>query len=251
MCIGYILVLALRQANASWWLILSLSGHSVVIVFLFISVYLFAIFRGVTTVAESVEHPLTGTDIYMVFYNITPFLGALAGFLGTVGLENRHPGQHLLSVALGTLAATFVVWVLVDPVIGLVELLYPASRSHRLARLEAAKQLRQHQKDSNDKLLADLLAAEELKLRNQREALMPKIERLSELIVSGKIDFETECQAMEIGTGAWIMGGLNCMKHLHESAIEMCRRKQIDAPICDYLSVWWDGIGDWRNKSLV
>ena len=37
LCVGYILVFALRQAGVHWWIIFSVSGHSVLTVFLLIS----------------------------------------------------------------------------------------------------------------------------------------------------------------------------------------------------------------------
>ncbi len=44
--VAYMLVYALRQAGQSWLLILSLSGHSSVMIFLMLCLYLFAISRG-------------------------------------------------------------------------------------------------------------------------------------------------------------------------------------------------------------
>ena len=124
LCVGYILAFALRRAGVNWWVIFSLSGHSVLIVFLLISLYLFAMFRGVTqSQAIEIEHPLTSTDYYTVLYITTPFLGGLAGCLGMIGVSAIK--QFLLGVALGTLGATFLVWVIVDPVAGLLEMLLP------------------------------------------------------------------------------------------------------------------------------
>ena len=47
LCVGYILVLALRQAGFCWRVIFPLSGYLALIVLLLISLYLFAVFRGV------------------------------------------------------------------------------------------------------------------------------------------------------------------------------------------------------------
>ena len=52
-CIVYVPALALRQAGFKWWLIFSLSGHSVVAVLLLVSVYLFALFREVGQASAS------------------------------------------------------------------------------------------------------------------------------------------------------------------------------------------------------
>ena len=122
LCVGYILALTLRQAGLQWWVIFSLAGHSALFIFLLISLYLFAVFRGVGKSQKiEEEHPLTCTNYYMVLYVIAPFLGGLAGCLGMIGV-NRI-GQFLLGIVLGTLATTFLVWVIVDPVTTLLEML--------------------------------------------------------------------------------------------------------------------------------
>jgi len=156
LCVGYILVLALRQAGVNWWLIFSLSGHSAVLIFLMVSLYLFAIFRGVSSSQKiEVEHPLTSTMYYTAFYVATPFLGSLAGCLGMMG-ENRI-SQFLQGIALGTLGATFLVWVIVDPVMGLLEmLLSPTSRKHRAERLALAKAQREKAQEDHERLLAEV-----------------------------------------------------------------------------------------------
>lgn len=249
LCIGCVAVLALREAKVSWWVIFSLSGHSALIVFLLLSVYLFAMFRGVTCSRETIEHPLTSTEMYMMFYHLCPFLGALAGFLGAFG-EHRV-SQFILIIAMGTLSTTFLVWVILDPLTGMLEVLFPTSRKHRTERLAKTKALRQEQKEARENLLADLLAKEEINQRRRKELLLPKVEKLAELLVSRKIDFQIECQAIEIGVSAWVMGGLSCMQQLHSLTIEACQQRNPNVPVTDYIPVWWDGIGDWRSTSLV
>lgn len=249
LCIACILVLTLRQANVSWWLIFSLAGHSILVVLLLISLYLFAVFRGVTCSREAIEHPLTSTDTYMMFYNLCPFLGALAGFLSVIG-ESRV-SQFITIVAMGTLLSTFLVWVIIDPLAGMIEVLFPVSRAHRIERLAKAKALRQEQKEARESLLADLLAKEEINQRRRKELLLPKVEKLTDLLVSRKIDFQAECEAIEIGVSAWIMGGVSCMQELHDMANEKCKQRNQSGDTVDYITVWWDGIGSWRNKSLV
>ncbi|MHC4495602.1 MAG: hypothetical protein ACYSYM_07250 [Planctomycetota bacterium] len=133
LCVGYILTLALRQAGVRWWVVFSLSGHGVLIALVLVSLYLFAIVRGISSSQKvHVEHPLTSTIYYAVFYVTTPFLGTLAGCLGMIGVKTIN--QFLLGIAVGTLWVTFLVWVMVDPVIGLLEMLLPASRKHRVQR---------------------------------------------------------------------------------------------------------------------
>ena len=71
--VGYILVFALRQAGVHWWIIFSVSGHSTLLALLMVSLYSFALFRGVgRSQTIEAEHPLTSTDYYMVFYIIAP-----------------------------------------------------------------------------------------------------------------------------------------------------------------------------------
>ena len=250
-CIGYILALTLRQAGVRWWVIFSLSGHSVVIVLLLMSVYLFAIFRGVSRKQEVVEHPLTSTNYYMFLYGVSPFLGALAGCIGMIGVNNRVT-QYLLGIALGTLGTTFLVWVIVDPVTGLVEtLLLPASRKHRAERLAQAKAQREEKQKERERLLAEVLAKEQLAQCNWQQVLKPYAEKLAELLTARGVDFrEAEREAVDMGINAWQTGGLSCMKQLRDMAIEVCRKKCQDSMIADYVSSWWDGIGSWRNPSL-
>ncbi|MFA5238840.1 MAG: hypothetical protein WC476_03920 [Phycisphaerae bacterium] len=251
LCTGYIFVLALRQAGVRWWVIFSLSGYSVLLVFLLVSLYLFAIFRGVSSNQEiEAEHPLTNTNYYAMLYAVAPFLGSLAGCIGMIG-ENRI-SQFLLGIALGTLGATFLVWVIVDPVTGLLEmLLLPASRKHRAERLAQAKAQREERQKENERLLAEILAKEQLAHRSWQQLLKPLAEKLATLLAAKGNNFqEAEREAVDIGVYAWQTGGLGCMRQLRDMTIEIYRKKYQDSMIVDYVSNWWDGIGSWRNSSL-
>ncbi len=275
LCIGHIFVLALRQAGVRWWVIFSLSGHSALLIFLLVSLYLFAIFRGVGRGQKiEAEHPLTSTNYYLVFYIATPFLGGLAGCLGMIG-EHRI-GQFLLGIALGTLGTTFLVWVIVDPVTGLLEMLLPpASRKHRAERLAQAKAEREEKQKARERLLTEVLADEELARRDWQQVLKPQAEKLAGLLIrypilligaeptaarqndskmgtiTNRIDIkQAEREAVDIGVKAWQSGGLSCMRQLRDMAIDLCRQKSQSKAIADYIPVWWDGIGSWRNPSL-
>ncbi len=251
LCVGYILAFALRKAGLHWWVIFSLSGHSVLIVFLLISLYLFAMFRGVTQSQKiEIEHLLTSTSYYTVLYITTPFLGGLAGCLGMIGVGAIK--QFLLGVALGTLGATFLAWVIVDPVTGLLEMLLPAaSRKHRAERLAQAKAEREKRQKYRERLLAEVLAKEESERRGWQEALKPQAQELAELLTSSRIDFkQAEREAADIGVKAWQIGGLNCMRQLRDMAMDSCKKKYQDSMIVDYVSSWWDGIGSWRNQPI-
>ena len=251
LCVGYILVFALRQAGVHWWIIFSVSGHSTLLVLLMVSLYSFALFRGVgRSQTIEAEHPLTSTNYYIVFYIVAPILGGLAGCVGMIGAYTMK--QFLLGVALGTLGTTFLVWVIVDPVTALLEMLLPAaSRKHRAKRLAQAKTKREKRQKDREHLIAEVLANEELDRRRWREALKPQAEKLAGLLTTNSIDFvQAEREAADIGVKAWQIGGLVCMRQLRDMAIDLCRQKNGNKTVVDYISSWWDGIGSWRIPSL-
>lgn len=250
---GYILVSALRQAGFHWWVIFSLSGYSALLVFLLISLYLFAIFRGVARDQKTeIEHPLTTSIYYLVLYDVSPFLGALAGCLGMIGVNKV--GQFMSGVALGTLGATFLIWILIDPAAGLIEMLLPSVREHRRDRLAQAKAMREKERLAKQRLLAQVQTEEQLELIRWAEILQPYAEKLAALMTnvntSGGIGEHKETEAVDVGVNAWQMGGRNCMRQLHSMAMEMCKRRCRNTTIIDYISIWWDGIGTWRSQWL-
>lgn len=251
LCVGYVLVLALHQVGFKWWIIFSLSGHSALLIFLMISLYLFAMFRGVRgTQKIEIEHPLTSTSYYMAFYVATPILGGLAGCIGTVGVGTIS--QFTVGISLGTLGTTFVVWVVVDPVIGLLEMFSPQSRRHRGERLAQAAVDREEKRRKRQSLLSEVFAMEESDQRRWREILEPEAEKLAALLVSGAEKTEkAEREAVGIGANAWRIGGLSCMRQLRDMAIEIYKKKNQDKDVVDYIAAWWDGIGSWRFSSLV
>ena len=249
-CISYILVLTLRQAGVNWWVVFSLSGHGALVALVLISLYLFAIFRGISSSQKvQIEHPLTNVSYYRAFYVITPLLGGLAGCLGMIGISTI--GQFVLGVALGTLGTTFLVWVIVDPLAGLLEMLLPpTSRRHRSERLARAKALRQSRQKDRESLLKEVLVKEELERRRWREVLKPKAEKLASMLTADEIDFkQVERQAVSMGVNAWQIGGLSCMRELRDMAMALA--KESNKSVVDYIGVWWDGIGSWREPSLV
>ncbi len=133
LCVAYLLATALRQVGFRWWLVFSLSGYSTAVIFLLVSLYLFAFFRGAGRDRYiEIEHPLTSADCYLGFYVSAPLLGGLAAILATA--DAPETGRFLFSVALGTLGTTFLVWIVLDPLVGMAETLLPASRRHRAER---------------------------------------------------------------------------------------------------------------------
>lgn len=243
-CVGYIVATSLRQANVRWWVIYSLSGHSFVIVLLLISLYLFALFRGIKVTKESIEHPLTSTNYYIYFYITTPLLGGMAGSMGSIGTNIIT--QLIMGTALGTLGATFLVWVFIDPLIGMLEVLLPASHKHRMVRLAIVKEKHLKIQTEREKLFAELQLKEELELKQWQKLLMPYAETLFRAIQSNRHDIKTQHKVVETGSKAWQIGGLNCMKQLHEMVLAKFDNEITHDPI----AIWWDGIGNWYSPPL-
>jgi hypothetical protein len=248
-CAAFLLVLAMRQAGAGWWLIFSLSGYSLILTFVLVSIYLFAVYRGVVRSDISQEYPLTSSVSYMAFYDLCPFLGAAAGLLS--GAAQAGMKDLLSTVAMGSLATTFFVWVIVDPAIGLVEMCLPASRRLRRARLEAARQERQARQLESERMLEDLQRREALHYQQWQPVLEPMAERLAAILEADQLALtRNEAEAVELGAAAWRLGGLACMRRLHEMArAEHVRHSS--TRVVDYVAIWWDGIGTWRGPSPV
>jgi len=250
LCLGYILITTLRQAGVNWWIIFSLSGHSALVILLLVSLYLFAIFRGVgeSRIIEA-EHPLTSTSYYTALYLATPFLGCLAGCLGMIGVKGAE--EFFVGIALGTLGTTFLAWVIVDPAAGMLEMLFPPSRRHRTERLARIRAIRQKRQEKRANLLDRVLAEEQEQRRRWQEALEPYAQKLAELLIGKENDYaKTECEAISIGVSAWQMGGRGCMEQLRDMALALYQERSGSPVVCDYVSSWWDGIGNWRYTSF-
>jgi len=252
LCTGYVFILALWQAGFNWLVIFSLSGYWALIITLLVSLYLFAVFRGASPVLSmEKEHPLTSTAYYMAFYVSTPFLGAIAGLLSMVG--DTEVSSPLSRVTLGTIIATFLTWIAVDPITGLLELLMPEPRKHRAERLAQARIQKQLEQENRDKMLDRLFEQERENERLWKEAFAPQAERLARLLASDGNNFSkaAEQEAINIGVEAWTKGGLMCMRYLRDTAAEIFRRQYGERQFVDYISAWWDGIGRWRNPSQI
>jgi signal transduction histidine kinase len=250
LCVGYIVVRALHQAGFNWWLIFSLSGHSVLVIFLLVSLYLFALFRGAGGMQHiALEHPLTSTHYYMGLYVAAPLLGGLAGILGMLGVNDL--GRFLIGVALGTMGTIFVVWVVIDPMAGLIEMLLPTSRKHRAERLARVEAERRARHERRERVLAEAFAREAQERQRWQRRLQADAERLATLLTDEAPDFyKAEQEALDIGAKAWQLGGLMCMRQLRDMAMDICKSRSDPARAVDYVSYWWDGIGDWRRPSL-
>ena len=250
LCVGYILVIALRQAGVNWWILFSLSGHGFLIALTLISFYLFAVYRGISSSQNvKAEHPLTNTIQYAYFYAVTPFLGGLAGCIGM--LDSDSVNQFLSGITLATLAATSFVWVILDPVIGLLEMLTPASRKHYIQRQNTTKIEKEKKQQERQRLLAEVTAKEEYNRDHWQELLKPQAEKLASLLTTDSKNFrQAEREAADIGAHAWQIGGLSCMRELRNMALDIYKKENKSKEIVDYITFWWDGIGNWRNPSF-
>lgn len=251
LCVGCLLAAEVKKVvGLNWWLLFSVSGYSAFLTLLLTSLYLFALFRGVGGTQTIVaEHPLTTTAPYMGFYVAAPLLGGLAGVLGMLGTPDVS--TFVLGVARGTLWTTFAVWVILDPAAGLIEMILPASRRHRAERLAQAEAERRARAERRERLLTEAFAREEQEKRRWEERLRDEAERLAALLTTDASGFEqAEKEALDIGASAWRMGGLTCMRQLRDMALTISRDRHGEKQAVDYVSHWWDGIGNWRRPSL-
>ena len=244
----YLLVLALLKPGNGWLVIISLSGYSTLIALLLISLYLFAFLRNIVRTQKiKEEHPLTTSIYYFIFYNTNPILGSLGGALAAIG--SNKISYYLQLIAAGCLFTTFLVLIVIDPLVGFIEMLLPSSLRHRLNRLADAKMLREKELSAKQHLLNEMQNHEQQEHIRWQKALLPYANKLASslanLINTGKYD---ETEAIEIGLNAWHMGGLSCMQQLHDMVMDTYKQKNQHKTIVDYLSICWDGIGNWRNE---
>jgi hypothetical protein len=225
----------------------TLPAWSTLIIFPLISLYLFAIFRALAKSQKSKqEHPLTTSVFYATFYDLSPFMGLLAGIFAA-GRTNSFSSSLTLT-AFGSLVATLLIWIFLDPIAGLVELALPASRKHRRKRQALAKAARQKQLLIREQLLEQIKTTEEKQNAHWTKLLTPHAEKLAALLLNHEIADNAEHQAIDLGVIAWQIGGISCMKLLHSMAIEICKKNYKQADFIDCISIWWDGLGTWQTQ---
>jgi hypothetical protein len=249
LCTGFVFILAMWQAGFNWLIIFSLSGHLALFITLLVCLYLHAIFKGAGKSPNlEKEHSFTSTGPYLTFYVSAPLLGVLAGAASMAGERGTLP--LLSGIALGTLAVTSLTWVIVDPVVSMLETLTPASREYRLRRLAAESLRREDRRREHDALIGWLKTQQEQDQHQWEELLLPETEKLVELLKSNMANFEkAEHKAVDIGVRAWQIGGLECMRRLRAKALELYKEKNQNVTITDHISGWWDGIGSWRTPA--
>lgn len=241
---AFLLVVALRQAGVQWWVIFSLSGHSLLIASILVSIYLVTIFRGAQrTSHEPAEHPLTCAISYRLFYYVAPFLGALAGLLG-----GPHPDLHqkLMTIAYGTLGTTFLIWIVIDPGICACEMLIPSSRRFRRIRQEQERLAHEAHCREQQELIEKLRGEEKLQRQKCACLLQPLVRQIIMLLRPPDQAPADAALLVDIGLAAWRIGGQPAMAQLHQAArAELA--KSPENPPADLISRAWDGIGSWRH----
>ena len=250
LCAGFLLTIALRQAGVRWWIVFSLSGFSGVVFFMLLSVYLFAFFRGVIRTQTALEHPLTTSYAYMLFYDLCPWLGSLAGLASLAAVPRLSPSEVLNSLSEGALTMTFLVWIFLDPLLGSGELLIPACAAHRRRRLAEAADEKRRRKEERDHLLQQALEFEKINRGHLQTTYEPIAEELLDLLCGPHpTGPDMQQSAAAIGARAWRLGGANGMKFLHDRVLEKLAQQGRPGD-WDMLAYWWDGIGTWRKPSL-
>jgi hypothetical protein len=247
---AYLIALYMRQAGVQWWVIFSLSGYSAAVAFLLINAYLFVIFRGDrVNGGGEVEHPLTCSRQYMLLYSLIPFMGGIAGLLATLPVTRFE--MTAVAIAMGSLCSAFVLWIIIDPLIGLVEMLMPQSRLHRKTRIEAARGEKERIQLAREQLLADITRQEDKNVLAWNRLFENDADLLAQSVRHGQRPARhIRMKVLEIGLKAWRHGGLECMQHLQKMVIDrlpVALRNRAD----QCLSASWDGIGAWRHFSSL
>ncbi|MEJ5259598.1 MAG: hypothetical protein WHS88_05350 [Anaerohalosphaeraceae bacterium] len=247
-CAGFLLIMALRQAGAGWWVIFSVSGFSGIAFLLLTSVYLFAVFRGVVRKQLTSEHPWTSSAFYLLFYDASPFLGTLAGLISAGPISASSVSEWLSLAAEGTLIMTFLVWIVGDPLLGLIEALLPACAAARRERLAAEAHMRLQREENRRRLLEQIQVSQRLEQEQWEQELLPLAQRLLRALEQNLPGPQLRQEAVEIGACAWQKGGVNCMRHLLRLVNRLLAEKGM--PPLPHPAFWWDGIGTWRKPSL-
>lgn len=248
LCAAFLLIIALRQAGVGWWVVFSLSGYSGVALFLLLSIYLFAIFRGVTRKQMSREHPLTTSPVYIFFYDLCPLLGTLAGLASIYTISAINPLEKISIVAEGTLAMTFLIWIFGDPLISLAEGALPSSTALRRQRLAVEKENKKKREKEKQSLLETIRLSEQNAKEQWNQLLLPLADELTDKLGIDLPNHELRQKAIEFGAHAWQLGGITCMQHLLKLINQQLQTKNRSPNI--HLAFWWDGIGKWRKPSL-
>lgn len=243
--IFYFMVYTLIEIELKWWVLFSLSGYSLLLLLFLISFYIFAIYNGLVRNKEvEKEHPLTRTISYMILYDASPLLGAIASLLAITPCDGWH--KNIIILATGTFAVTFLFWIIIDPILNLIEQSMPQSIKLRKARLESAKLLKQEEQNKQRLMIEELTEYQQNVIQNWNKSLQPLSEELTQLL-SCCSNGQNKSKIVDIGLKAWQIGGVACMQQLANIVLDdnqVSQNKQ-------RLALSWQGIGEWRTKLLL
>lgn len=239
----------LKGAGFNWLALFSLSVQGVMVVGLGVLVYGFAAFLGAVGRRTSVEFPLTGSYPYRTYYLVTPMLAGFASGIDYLLAEGLIEG--LRGFALGTVITAFVVWVVTDPFIGIIESLLPASRRLRSQRRALQLEARERRTRRNRELLSRLKGEKQARLSALEPVLARYRDRLVHILEDSRRDPDAGIEAgAAIGFELWRLDGIDCMKEMYSSIMQSCGRSADGYP-ASHLEYWWDGIGEWRQESTM
>jgi hypothetical protein len=246
LCAAFLLIVSLHQAGAGWWIIFSVSGFSGIAFLFFISIYLFAVFRGVVRKQLAQEHPLTSSDVYLLFYDSCPLIGTLAGLISAGTMTAAGLQEWFSLAAEGALTMTFLVWIFGDPLLGLAEMLIPSCAAARRERLAAEAENRRLRQEQRQRLLEQIRLSQESEQEQWNQDLLPLAERILTAFQKKSSRNFLYRESIEIGAKAWQKGGAACMEHLLKLVLRLAAEKGMPRPP---LAFWWGGIGNWKSPS--
>lgn len=246
LCAAVLFILSMRQAGFRWWIIFSISGYSAVLLFFLFTIYLFAVYQGVIRNQNSIEHPLTTSSSYIILYDVTPFLGSISGLLAAPSLSWIF---LLNAIVQGTLTMTFIMWIVIDPVVGLIESLLPGSTAVRRERIRQQRLGKLRLKHENEELLLRLERQESLLKSQWAQYFSTYAKEAAELLCRHDLDDKSQRRMVELGAIAWQQGQLSCMMYFHEMILREIRNRA-EPPTVDFAALWWDGIGVWRRPEI-
>ena len=146
---------------------------------------------------------------------------------------------------------TLVVWIFVDPVTCMCEMLLPSSRIHRRKRLARAQAETRKRQSARVFVLKEVEKIEAFERKKWDESLTPLAHKLAQLICfeCGSVK-ACQTEVVDIGVQLWQFGGMECMKYIHSKAIEICRDQCKLTDSIDCVSLWWQGIGNWNSWNV-
>ena len=249
LCVIFLVVIATERMGFHWWIVFSVSGYSTVVALFLIAIYLFSIYKGVVRNLNSIEHPLTTSWYYILLYESAPFLGVLAGLSA---LSYRQPVlSWFIVVAQGTLIMTVVLWIMVDPLVGLIEAALPLSAAHRKRRLTKNHKKKRAQRHARQKLLDEIIQQQTQTESRWSGLFRPYAMEVADLLCSSSVGMDTiQRRVVELGALAWKEGEILSMELFHQIILDELKRRT-NHPAIDFVTLYWDGIGTWRKPSQI